>query len=422
MNETDAEAIIGRLGRQARDAVTTLSRCDGEARAAGIRAMAEALRAGAAQVLEANAADVAAAESRGLSAAMVDRLRLDADRVAGIADALAAIAALPDPVGRELARWQPDNGLDIARVSVPLGVIGIVYESRPNVTADAAAICLKAGNAVILRGGSESAASSRAIVALLRAALEDSGLPADAVQMVPDQDRALVGALLAGGEGSIDVVVPRGGRGLIERVQRDARVPVIGHLDGICHVYLHRAADADMARDIAVNAKLRRTGICGAAETLLVDAALARDTARSVFDALFAGDCALRGCERSRALDDRITPATEEDWRTEYLDRIIAVRVVDDLDAAVQHISEFGSGHTESIITSDASAAQRFFDDVDSAIVMHNASTQFADGGEFGMGAEIGISTSRIHARGPVGAAELVSYKYVVRGNGQTRP
>ncbi|MEO0615940.1 MAG: glutamate-5-semialdehyde dehydrogenase [Pseudomonadota bacterium] len=422
MNETDAEAIIGRLGRQARDAVTTLSRCDGEARAAGIRAMAEALRAGAAQVLEANAADVAAAESRGLSAAMVDRLRLDADRVAGIADALAAIAALPDPVGRELARWHPDNGLDIARVSVPLGVIGIVYESRPNVTADAAAICLKAGNAVILRGGSESAASSRAIVALLRAALEDSGLPADAVQMVPDQDRALVGALLAGGEGSIDVVVPRGGRGLIERVQRDARVPVIGHLDGICHVYLHSAADADMARDIAVNAKLRRTGICGAAETLLVDAALARDTARSVFDALFAGDCALRGCERSRALDDRITPATEEDWRTEYLDRIIAVRVVDDLDAAVQHISEFGSGHTESIITSDTSAAQRFFDDVDSAIVMHNASTQFADGGEFGMGAEIGISTSRIHARGPVGAAELVSYKYVVRGNGQTRP
>ncbi|MEO0344874.1 MAG: glutamate-5-semialdehyde dehydrogenase [Pseudomonadota bacterium] len=422
MNETDAQAIIGTLGRQAREAVTTLSRCDGAARAAGIRAMASALRSGAPQVLEANAADVAAAEANGLSAAMVDRLRLDTDRVAAIADALDAIAALPDPVGRELSRWQPDNGLDIARVSVPLGVIGIVYESRPNVTADAAAICLKAGNAVILRGGSESAASSRAIVALLRAALEDSGLPADAVQMVPDQDRVLVGALLAGGEGTIDVVVPRGGRGLIERVQRDARVPVIGHLDGICHIYLHDAADATMARDITVNAKLRRTGICGAAETLLVDAALAPDTVRSVFDALFAADCALRGCERSRAMDDRITPATEADWRTEYLDRIIAVRVVDDLDAAVHHIAEFGSGHTESIITSDADAAQRFFDDVDSAIVMHNASTQFADGGEFGMGAEIGISTSRIHARGPVGAAELVSYKYVVRGSGQIRP
>ncbi|MEL6199446.1 MAG: glutamate-5-semialdehyde dehydrogenase [Pseudomonadota bacterium] len=422
MNETDAQAIIGTLGRQARDAVAILSRCDGSARAAGIRAMANALREGAPQVLEANAADVAAAEANRLSAAMVDRLRLDSDRVAAIADALDAIAALPDPVGRELSRWQPDNGLDIARVSVPLGVIGIVYESRPNVTADAAAICLKAGNAVILRGGSESAASSRAIVALLRSALEDSGLPADAVQMVPDQDRILVGALLAGGNGTIDVVVPRGGRGLIERVQRDARVPVIGHLDGICHIYLHSAADAAMARDITVNAKLRRTGICGAAETLLVDAALAPETVRSVFDALFAADCAVRGCERSRAMDDRITPATEADWRTEYLDRIIAVRVVDDLDAAVEHISEFGSGHTESIITSDAAAAQRFFDDVDSAIVMHNASTQFADGGEFGMGAEIGISTSRIHARGPVGAAELVSYKYVVRGSGQTRP
>ncbi|MEL6951520.1 MAG: glutamate-5-semialdehyde dehydrogenase [Pseudomonadota bacterium] len=421
MNETDAQAIIGTLGRQAREAVTALSRCDGSTRAAGIRAMASGLRAGAPQVLEANAADVAAAEANGLSAAMVDRLRLDADRVAAIADALDAIAALPDPVGRELSRWQPDNGLDIARVSVPLGVIGIVYESRPNVTADAAAICLKAGNAVILRGGSESAASSRAIVNLLRAALEDSGLPADAVQMVPDQDRILVGALLAGGDGTIDVVVPRGGRGLIERVQRDARVPVIGHLDGICHIYLHSAADPDMARDITVNAKLRRTGICGAAETLLVDAALAPETVRSVFDALFAADCALRGCERSRALDDRITPATEADWRTEYLDRIIAVRVIDDLDAAVAHISEFGSGHTESIISGDAIAAQRFFDDVDSAIVMHNASTQFADGGEFGMGAEIGISTSRIHARGPVGAAELVSYKYVVRGSGQTR-
>lgn len=422
MNDSEAREIMERLGRQARAAVTLLGRSDGETRARGIRAMASSLRSGAVSVLEANARDVAAATANGLSAAMVDRLRLDGERVTAIADALDAIADLPDPVGREMARWQPDNGLDIARVSVPLGVIGIVYESRPNVTADAAAICLKAGNAVILRGGSESAASSAAIVTLLREALAASGLPADAVQMVPDQDRALVGALLAGGGGNIDVVVPRGGRGLIERVQRDARVPVIGHLDGVCHVYLHAAADPDMAREIVVNAKLRRTGICGAAETLLVDAALPADAVRGVFDALIDGGCELRGCDRARALDDRVLPATEADWRTEYLDRVLAVRFVDDLDAATAHIAEFGSGHTESIITEDTAAAERFFDTVDSAIVMRNASTQFADGGEFGMGAEIGISTSRIHARGPVGAAELVSYKYVVRGDGQTRP
>lgn len=410
------------LGKRARASMQLLVEAGVDARAAVIGRIADGLEAGMAAVLAANAKDIAFARERGLSAAMIDRLMLDDERVAAIASAMRAIAQLPNPIGKILSSTQRPNGLSIDQVTVPLGVIGIIYESRPNVTADAAAICLKAANAVVLRGGSESVHSSRAIVEIVREALRAGGLPADAVQMLPSQDRALVGQLLGGLNGCIDVVVPRGGRALIERVQQDARVPVIGHLEGLCHIYLHASADATMAEEIVFNAKLRRTGICGAVETLLVDAALAPPIIQAVLGRLRAGGCELRGCERIRALDAGVVAASEQDWRTEYLDSILAVRMVDDIDAAIDHIREYGSGHTESIIAQDEKAAAEFLERVDSAIVMHNASTQFADGGEFGMGAEIGISTSRIHARGPVGPAQLVSYKYVVRGNGQTRP
>ena len=332
------------------------------------------------------------------------------------------IAELPDPVGRVLAEWDRPNGLKIARVAVPLGVIGIIYESRPNVTADAAGLCVKSGNAVILRGGSESFHSSRAIHACLVAGLEKSGLPPDGVQMVPTTDRAAVGYLLSSMSQWVDVVVPRGGKNLIKRVQDEARVPVIGHLEGICHVYLHEAADAAMAAEIAVNAKMRRTGICGAAETLLVDRAAAARLLPEVLAALDDAGCEIRGDDEVLALFPGARKASEADWGTEYLDAIIAVRVVDDIDAATRHIAKYGSGHTECIVTEDDDAAGKFFRDVDSAILLQNASTQFADGGEFGMGAEIGIATGRIHARGPVGAEQLTSYKYVVRGDGQTRP
>ncbi len=353
---------------------------------------------------------------------MLDRLRLDRARVESMAAGLEAIAALPDPLGRILDEWQRPNGLHIQRVSVPLGVIGIVYESRPNVTADAAGLCVKSGNAVILRGGSESFDSSRAIARCMLEGLASAGLDEYCVQTVPTTDRAAVGYLLSSMTDWVDVVVPRGGKRLIRRVKDEARVPVIGHLDGVCHVYLHRAADADMAREIVLNAKMRRTGICGAAETVLVDREAAQRLLPDVVATLQAAGCEVRGDDTVRSIAADVEPASEEDWRSEYLDAVLAVRVVDGVEDAVKHIAEYGSGHTESIVTADQSAAGLFLREVDSAIVLHNASTQFADGGEFGMGAEIGIATGRIHARGPVGAEQLTSYKYVVRGDGQTRP
>ena len=418
----DVAALMADLGRRARDAAAALARAPSGARDAALEGAAAALRARSGRILAANADDLAAGEARGLSAAMLDRLRLDEERIEAMARGIEAVRALPDPLGRVLAEWTRPNGLRIRRVSVPLGVIGIIYESRPNVTADAGALCLKSGNAVILRGGSESFASSRAIHACLAGALAAAGLPAEAVQMVPTRDRAAVGELLGGLGGCVDVVVPRGGRSLIERVQRDARVPVIGHLEGICHVYVDQAADAAMAERIVLNSKLRRTGICGAAETLLVDRAGGPALLAPLVGALLGAGCEVRGDAATQAVDARVKAANEADWRTEYLDAVISVRVVDGVEGAIRHIAEHGSGHTESIVTADAAVAQRFLDEIDSAIVIHNASTQFADGGEFGMGAEIGISTGRIHARGPVGAEQLTSFKYQVFGAGQLRP
>ncbi len=414
--------MMDALGRRARSAASVLARAPAERKEAALAAVAAALRARAGEILAANREDLAGAEARGLSGAMLDRLKLDEGRIEAMAAGVEAIRDLPEPTGRILAEWQRPNGLVIQRVSVPLGVIGIIYESRPNVTADAGALCLKSGNAVILRGGSESFASSRAIHACIAQALAGSGLPADAVQMVPTTDREAVGYLLGAMTDFVDVVVPRGGRSLIERVQRDARVPVIGHLEGICHVYVHAAADADMARAVVLNSKLRRPGICGAAETLLIDRDWPREAAAGLVASLLEAGCEVRGDEAVRALDPRVVPATEEDWSTEYLDAVISARILPGPDAAMGHIARYGSGHTESIVTGDAAVAERFLAEVDSAIVLHNASTQFADGGEFGMGAEIGISTGRVHARGPVGADQLTSFKYRVKGSGQTRP
>jgi glutamate-5-semialdehyde dehydrogenase len=416
------QRLMAELGREARKAAAALARATPAARDAALEGAATLLRQRAGLVLQANAEDVAAAEERGLSAAMLDRLRLDQGRVEAMAAGIEAIRALPDPLGRVLAEWTRPNGLLIRRVSVPLGVIGIIYESRPNVTADAGALCLKSGNAVILRGGSESFASSMQIHACLAEALRGAGLPAEAVQMVPTRDRAAVGELLGGLGGCVDVVVPRGGRSLIERVQRDARVPVIGHLEGICHVYVDGAADLGMAREVVLNSKMRRTGICGAAETLLVDRACADTQLQPLVRALLDAGCEVRGDAATCAVDARVREAGATDWGREFLDAIIAVRVVDGVSGAIAHIAQYGSGHTESIVTADEATARRFLDEVDSAIVLHNASTQFADGGEFGMGAEIGISTGRIHARGPVGVEQLTSYKYQVLGSGQTRP
>ncbi len=410
------------LGEAARAAATDLATSSGEQRNAALAAAAASLREQASAIIEANDRDMAAARERGISSAMLDRLMLDESRVESMAAGIETIIELPNPVGRVLADWQRPNGLQIQRVAVPLGVIGIIYESRPNVTADAAALCVKSGNAVILRGGSESFHSSHAIYECLQAGLEAGGLPRDAVQMVPTTDRAAVGFLLSSMAQWVDVVVPRGGKNLIKRVQDEARVPVIGHLEGICHVYLHDAADRDMACDVVLNAKMRRTGICGAAETVLIDRACADTLVPAVGAALQDAGCEVRGDEIVCGLLPGAVPANEDDWSTEYLDAILSMRVVDDLDAAVAHIRRYGSGHTESIVTSDDAAAERFLRDVDSSIVLRNASTQFADGGEFGMGAEIGIATGRIHARGPVGAEQLTSYKYVVRGNGQVRP
>lgn len=422
MSDTELVALMRTLGERARAAQPALAQASSAQKDRALQAAAGALRQRLAEVLAANARDMAAAEAQNLSAAMLDRLRLDGPRVEAMARGLTEIAALADPVGRVLAEWTRPNGLIISRVAVPLGVIGIIYESRPNVTADAGALCLKSGNAVILRAGSESLHSSTAIHACLASGLREAGLPETAVQLVPVTDRAAVGHLLAGLDGCVDVVVPRGGKGLVARVQQEARVPVIGHLDGNCHVYVDRDADLPMAIAIVLNAKLRRTGVCGAAETLLIDRADAGRLLAPLVTALLDAGCEVRGDDDTQAVDTRVRAASEADWGTEFLDAVIAVRVVEGVEAAMTHIARYGSAHTESIVTANPATARRFLEGVDSAIVLHNASTQFADGSEFGMGAEIGISTDRFHARGPVGVEQLTSYKYVVRGSGQIRP
>jgi len=409
------------IGAAARQAASLLARAPAEQKTEALRNAASAIRGERAAILEANRRDLAEAGGRSLSAAMMDRLKLDEKRVEAMAQGLDDVAALPDPVGAVLARWTRPNGLDISRVSVPLGVIGIIYESRPNVTADAGGLSLRAGNAAILRGGSESFHSSQTIAAALRHGIAQAGLPADAVQLVPTRDRAAVGMMLTMTD-FIDIIVPRGGRSLIERVQKESRIPVIAHLEGLCHVYVDGAADLDKARRIVLNAKMRRTGVCGAAETLLIDRAVAAQYLRPILADLHGAGCEIRGDEPTRALDAAAKPAVEEDWSTEYLDAILAVRVVDGVDGAIEHINRYGSHHTDAIVTEDKATAERFLAGIDSAIVLVNASTQFADGGEFGMGAEIGISTGKLPPRGPVGAEQLTSYKYVVRGNGQVRP
>ena len=413
------EALVERLAREGRAAQRVLARLDSAARARALHAAATALRGAEAAILAANAEDMAAGAERGLSAAMLDRLKLDPARLAGIADAVDAVADLPDPVGAVIDSVTRPNGLDLARVRVPVGLIGIVYESRPNVTADAAALCVRSGNAVLLRGGSEAVHSNRALHAAMVAGLESAGVPAAAVQLIPTQDRAAVGAMLTAA-GLIDMIIPRGGKSLVARVQADARVPVLAHLDGINHTYIHSAADPAKARSIAVNAKLRRTGICGAMETLLLDAQFPAGQAL-VADLLEAG-CELRGDPRACALDPRIAAASAEDWDTEYLDAVLSVAVVDGLDAALEHIARHSSNHTDAIVSEDPAVCERFLSEVDSAIVMANASSQFADGGEFGLGAEIGIATGRLHARGPVALEGLTTYKWLVRGTGQIRP
>ncbi len=413
------DKLIARLAAAGRAAQRVLARLDHDAKAAALRAAAAALRADSASILAANAEDLAAGQATGLTPAMLDRLMLDPVRLEGIAAAVDAIAALPDPVGQVIDTSVRPNGLVLSRVRVPVGLIGIIYESRPNVTADAAALCFASGNAVLLRGGSEAVRSNRAIHTAMVRGLESAGVPAAAVQLLPTQDRAAVGAML-GAAGLIDMIVPRGGKSLVARVQADARVPVLAHLDGINHTYIHSAADPAKALAIAVNAKLRRTGICGAMETLLLDAQFA--SSQAVVAALLDGACELRGDSRAMALDPRVVAAADEDWHTEYLDSVLSVAVVDGLDAALQHIATHGSQHTEAIVSEDAEATERFLSEVDSAIVMANASTQFADGGEFGLGAEIGIATGRLHARGPVALEGLTTYKWLVRGSGQIRP
>ena len=419
--DDDIAAVMRALGEAARGAAVSLAVASTDMKNAALTAGAETIRASAPEILVANDKDMDTAQGRDLSAALLDRLELDDARVEGMAKGLEEVAALPDPVGAVMAQWSRPNGLEIARVRVPLGVIGIIYESRPNVTADAGGICLKSGNAAILRGGSESFHSSTAIAGCLAQGLEQAGLPKGCIQLVPTRDRAAVGEMLTMTD-CIDVIIPRGGRSLIERVSAESRIPVIKHLDGNCHVYVHAGADLDMARKVVLNAKMRRTGICGAAETLLIDEAILESHLPPILNDLAGAECEVRGDEKVVALDNRIVPATEADWDTEYLDAIIAVRVVSDLPYAIAHIDRHGSHHTDSIITENAAAAAMFLNEVDSGIVMHNTSTQFADGGEFGMGAEIGISTGKLHARGPVGAEQLTSYKYVVRGTGQVRP
>ncbi len=424
VTEQDTDIGVGMLqmGRSARAAATELARADAATKNKALLAAAESIEANAPSILAANKIDMEAGEKKGLSASMLDRLLLNDERIQGMANGLRAIAELNDPINDVIAEWDRPNGLNIQRVRVPLGVIGIIYESRPNVTADAGALCLKSGNAVILRGGSESFHSSTAIHNCLQEGLRVAGLPETAIQMVATTSRDAVGFMLSSMQEYIDVIVPRGGKSLIARVQADARVPVIGHLEGLCHVYVDASADVSMARDIVLNAKMRRTGICGAAETLLIDRAALETHYQTIADALYAADCEIRGDSEICAVDTKAIAATEADWSTEYLEAILSVKVVDGIAAAIEHIQQYGSGHTECVIADDADVVARFFHDVDSAILLHNASTQFADGGEFGMGAEIGIATGRIHARGPVGAEQLTSYKYQVVGSGQIRP
>jgi glutamate-5-semialdehyde dehydrogenase len=411
---------MAEIGRRAREAAARLALASAEAKVTALRAAAAAVRSRQNEILAANAEDIAAAKASGIGAALIDRLALDPKRLEGVAKGLEDIAALPDPVGRVLAEWSRPNGLKISRVAVPLGVIGIIYESRPNVTADAGGLAVKSGNAAILRGGSESFDSSRALVAALQDGLRAGGLPEAAIQLVPTRDRDAVGYML-GMSGVIDIIVPRGGASLIERVQRESRIPVIAHLEGLCHTYIDGAADSEKARAIVLNAKMRRVSICGATETLLVDRKAKAMLPPILADLARAG-CELRGDPEVRAMDSAVFPATEDDWRTEYLDAILAVRMVDGVSGAIEHIERYGSHHTDAIVTEDQAVAEKFLREVDSAIVLVNASTQFADGGEFGMGAEMGISTQRLPPRGPVGAAELTTYKYLVRGNGQVRP
>ena len=422
-NSSDALAAeMIAIGVAARDAARAMREASDEAKTKALIVAAAAIRSRAAEILSANKGDIEAAKSTNMPSNMVDRLMLNDARIEAMAKAIEVVAALPDPVGRVLARWSRPNGLDIARVATPIGVIGIIYESRPNVTADAGALTLKSGNVAILRGGSDSIRSSLAIQAAMAEGLKAAGLPQTAIQVVKSTDRAAVGMMLEGLGGTVDLIVPRGGKGLTGRVINEARVPVLAHLEGLCHVYIHSAADLEKSRSIALNAKMRRTSVCGAAETLLVDKAVLKSHGVPVLEDLVKAGCEIRGDEAVRAVYPAAKPATEEDWKTEYLDAIIAVRVVDGLEQAIQHIEHYGSHHTDSIVTEDAMAAEAFMNSVDSAIVLWNASTQFADGGEFGMGAEIGIGTGKMHARGPVGAEQLTTFKYVVRGNGQTRP
>jgi glutamate-5-semialdehyde dehydrogenase len=421
VQNNEIEALMQGMGKAAKLAASQLAVASSKAKNTALLEAAKSLRACHKEIMQANALDMAAGEQKGLKGSFLDRLLLDEDRIESMAKGLEAIAELADPVGVHLSEWDRPNGLQIERVSTPLGVIGVIYESRPNVTADAGALCLKAGNAVILRGGSESFHSSAAIMASLAEGLKAANLPVAAIQLVPTRDRAAVGELLRLTD-YVDVIVPRGGKSLIERITAESRIPMFKHLEGICHIYVDGAADEQMARKVIVNAKMRRTGICGAAETVLIQRSIASSLLGGIIDDLVEAGCEVRGDTESRTLDVRVIPASDEDWDTEYLDSIISVRVVDDVTAAVDHIARHGSQHTDAIITEDAQTAGTFLTQVDSAIVMVNASTQFADGGEFGMGAEIGISTGKLHARGPVGVEQLTSFKYVVRGTGQCRP
>jgi glutamate-5-semialdehyde dehydrogenase len=418
----DIAACMAEIGRQARLAARALALAPAAQKDRALERMAAAVREQKSRILAANAEDNAEARGSGMTGAFLDRLSLDTARVEAIAAAMDAVRALKDPIGIVTESWTRPNGMSIERVRVPLGVIGIVYESRPNVTADAGALCLKSGNAAILRGGSDSLRTSRAIVAALGQGLREAELPEAAIQLVPTRDRAAVGLMLSGLDGNIDVIVPRGGKSLVQRVQSEARVPVFAHLEGVCHVYVDKAASLEMAKKIVLNAKMRRTGVCGAAETLLVDRAAAAKFLKPLVEMLIDAGCEIRGDKATLAVDKRVKPATEEDWSTEYLDAILAVKIVDGVTAAIEHIERYGSHHTDAIVTGDPAAAEKFLREVDSAIVLHNASTQFADGGEFGFGAEIGIATGRLHARGPVGVDQLTTFKYRIRGSGQTRP
>jgi glutamate-5-semialdehyde dehydrogenase len=418
----DIAAALGEIGRQARAAARTLALASTAQKDRALELMAGAVRAQAAAILAANAEDIAEARGSGMAGALLDRLMLNIERIEDIASAIDAVRALKDPVGVITESWSRPNGMFIERVKVPLGVIGIIYESRPNVTADAGALCLKSGNAAVLRGGSDSLRTSRAIIAALGQGLRETGLPEAAIQLVPTRDRAAVGLMLNGLDGNIDVIVPRGGKSLVQRVQSEARVPVFAHLEGVCHVYVDKAASLDMAKNLVLNAKMRRTGVCGAAETLLVDRAATDKFLKPLVEMLIEAKCEIHGDKATQAVDKGVKAATEEDWSTEYLDAIIAVKVVDGVAGAIEHIERYGSHHTDAIVTDDRAAAEKFLREVDSAIVLHNASTQFADGGEFGFGAEIGIATGRLHARGPVGVEQLTTFKYRIRGSGQIRP